>query len=148
MVGTLRFAHPTDSAVWHTLPRDGKSAEYFPQNHGGRVFHGTARRHASAAKKHALCRKKNCEIPAASSLPQDSPMQLMFSAARFGEPALSGSRSLGFHIAPRRGHSPHCLDMPCNCFNQFRILDQKRRLASSCGVSACSGALFRKLRRA
>jgi hypothetical protein len=50
MVGTLRFAHPTDyGLVWHkfkcivihglpTLPRDGELTEYFPQNRGGRVF--------------------------------------------------------------------------------------------------------------
>jgi hypothetical protein len=37
-----------------TLPRRGKSAEYFPQNHGNRVFHGTAPRHAFAAKKPGL----------------------------------------------------------------------------------------------
>jgi hypothetical protein len=68
MAGTLRFAHPTDSAgvsylsiVIHgppTLPCDGKSAEYFPQNHGGLAFHGTARRHASAAKKPRLAARK------------------------------------------------------------------------------------------
>jgi hypothetical protein len=32
--------------------------EYFPQNHGGRVFHGTARRHASAVKKPRLAARK------------------------------------------------------------------------------------------
>jgi hypothetical protein len=37
-----------------TLPRDGKLTEYFSQNHGGGVFRGTARRHASAAKKPRL----------------------------------------------------------------------------------------------
>jgi hypothetical protein len=155
LVGTLRLPtlrtqlarHKSKRIVIHglpTLPRRGKSAEYFPQNHGERVFHGTARRHAPAAKKYLLCRKKNCAESVAFSLPQDSHKQLMFGAARFGEPVLSASRGLGFHIAPRGGHSPHRLDMTCKCFNQLRILDQKRRLASSCGVSACSGALFRK----
>jgi hypothetical protein len=144
--------------VWHkfkrivihglpTLPRRGKSAEYLPQNHGGRVFRGTARRHASAAKKYLLCRKNNCAESGAFSLPQDSHIELMFGAARFREPALSASRSLGFHIVPRGGHSPKCLDMLCKCFNQLRILDQERQLASSCRVSACSGELFRKHRR-
>jgi hypothetical protein len=98
--------------VWHTftrivihglptLPRGGKSTEYFPQNHGGRVFDGTARRHVSAAKKYPLCRKKNSAESVAFSLPQDSHIELMFGAARFREPALSASRSLGFHITPR-----------------------------------------------
>jgi hypothetical protein len=41
-----------------TLPRRGKLTEYFPQNHGNRVFHGTARRHAFAAKKPRLAAKK------------------------------------------------------------------------------------------
>jgi hypothetical protein len=84
----------------------------------------------------------------ASSLPQDSQVQLMFGAARFGEPALSASRSLGFHIVPRRARPPHRLDNPRKCFNQRRILDQTKRRASSCGLSACSGALFRVSRRA
>jgi hypothetical protein len=59
-VGTLRFARPTDydSAGVATLPRDGELTEYFPQNHGGGVFHGTARRHASAAKKPRLAATK------------------------------------------------------------------------------------------
>jgi hypothetical protein len=37
----------------------------------------------------------------AFSLPHDSAVQLMFGAARFGEPAISVSRGLRFHIAPR-----------------------------------------------
>jgi hypothetical protein len=55
--------------VWHkfkrivihglpTLPRDGELTEYFPQNHGDRVFHGTAYRHVSAAKKPRLAARK------------------------------------------------------------------------------------------
>jgi hypothetical protein len=54
----------------------------------------------------------------------------MFSAARFGEPASSASRSFGFHIVPRRGHSPLRLDNPRKCFNQHRIFDPMRRLAA------------------
>jgi hypothetical protein len=122
--------------------------EYFPPNHGNSVFRGTARRHASAAKKYLLCRKKNCAKFVAFSLPQDSHIELMFGVARFGEPALSASRFSGFYIVPRGGHSPHRLDMPCKCFNQLRILDQERRLASLCSVSAYSGVPFRRDSRA
>jgi hypothetical protein len=57
--------------------------------------------------------RKNLVLPQeklrAFSLPQDSQVELMFGAARFGEPALSVSRSLGFYIVPRRGDSPHRL---------------------------------------
>jgi hypothetical protein len=49
----------------------------------------------------------------------------MFGAAGFGEPALSASRSLGFHITPRGGHSPHRLDNQRKCFDQRRILTQR-----------------------
>jgi hypothetical protein len=111
MVGTLRFAHPTDLTVSQTLPRRGKSAEYFPQNHGGRVFTGDTRRHASAAKKTRSAARKIAQIPAASSLPQDLPVQLMVGAARFGEPVLSTSRGLDFTSrragVVRRGASAH-----------------------------------------
>jgi hypothetical protein len=86
MVGTAQacaFAHPTDSTgvassngllstAPPTLPRDGKLTEYFPQKHGGRVFCGTARRHAFAAKKPRLAARKIAQIPVAFSLPQDS----------------------------------------------------------------------------
>jgi hypothetical protein len=73
-----------------TLPRRGKSAEYFPQNHGGRVFHATARRHAFAVKKPRLVARKIARIPVAFGSPQDFHIALMFGAALFGEPALSG----------------------------------------------------------
>jgi hypothetical protein len=66
----------------------------------------------------------------------------MFGAARFGEPALSVSRSLGFHIALRRRRSPQRLGTPHKCFNQQRIFDTTRRLAETCGLNACSGAVF------
>jgi hypothetical protein len=50
--------------------------------------------------------RKNLALPhgklRAFSSPQDSPVQLMFGAARFGEPALGASRGLRFHIGPRR----------------------------------------------
>jgi hypothetical protein len=72
----------------------------------------------------------------------------MFGAARFGEPALSASRGLGFHVASRGGHSPYRLGMPRKCFNQRRISYPARRLASLCDLNACRGALFRKQRRA
>jgi hypothetical protein len=78
-VGMLRFALPTDCAGGQkfkriaihglpTLPRDGKFAEYFPQNHGGRAFYGTARRHASAAKNLALPQEKNACLQFAARL--------------------------------------------------------------------------------
>jgi hypothetical protein len=51
-----------------TLPRRGKLTEYFPQNHGGRVFHGTARRHASAAKKPRLAVTKIARLQFAARL--------------------------------------------------------------------------------
>jgi hypothetical protein len=41
-----------------TLPPRGKSAETFPQNHGGRHFAGTARRRIIAAKKPCLAARK------------------------------------------------------------------------------------------
>lgn len=94
--------------------------------------------------------RKNLALPhekmVAFSLPQDPQVQLMFGAARFGEPALSASRSLEFHIAPRGGHSQHCLDNPRKCFNQRRILDAARRLAAPCDLNTCGGALFHKQR--
>jgi hypothetical protein len=84
------------SQAWPTLPRRGKFAEYFPPNHGGRVFHRTARRHAFAAKKPRLAARKIARTLAAFSLPQDSQVELMFGAACFCEPTLSASRSLDF----------------------------------------------------
>jgi hypothetical protein len=144
MVGTLRFAHSADSAASYTLPRDGELTEYFPQNHGGRVFRGSAGRHVFAAKNPALPHEK---LRAFSS-PQDSSAQLMFGTPRFGEPALSAARGLRFHIAPRRRRSPQRLGTPHKCFNQHRIFGATRRLAASCGLTACSGAVFRKQWRA
>jgi hypothetical protein len=98
----------------------------------------------SPRKNPALPHEKLC----AFSLPQDSSVQLMFGAARFGEPALSASRGLRFHIAPRRRRSPQRLGTPNKCFNQHRIFDTTRRLAAPCGLNACSGAVFRKQWRA
>jgi hypothetical protein len=96
--------------------------------------------------------RKNLVLPQgklrAFSLPHDSPVQLLFGAARFGEPALSVSGSLGFYVVPRRGDSPHRLDTPFKCFNQRLILRATRRRAVPCGVNACSRAVFRKQRRA
>jgi hypothetical protein len=122
--------------------------EYFPQNHGEPVFHGTARRHAFAAKKPGLAARKIARIPVAFSLPQDSWVELMFGAADFGEPASSASRSLGFHIALRRRGSPQRLGTLHKCFNQHRIFDTTRRRAAPCGLNVCSGAVFRKHRGA
>jgi hypothetical protein len=59
--------------------------------------------------------RKNLALPheklRAFSLPQDSPVQLMFGAARFGEPSLTASRSLDFASrradVVRRGASAH-----------------------------------------
>jgi hypothetical protein len=96
--------------------------------------------------------RKNPALPheklRAFSLPQDSRVEFMFGAARFREPALSVSRSLGFHLVPRRRRSPQRLGTPHKCFNQHRIFGTTGRLAAPCGVSACSGAVFRKHRRA
>jgi hypothetical protein len=92
--------------------------------------------------------RKSAQIPIAFSLPQDSQVELMFGAARFGELALNASRGLGFHSVPRRRHSPHRLGTPHKCFNQQRIFDTTRRLAAPCGLNACSGAVFHKHRRA
>jgi hypothetical protein len=96
--------------------------------------------------------RKNPALPheklRAFSLPQDLRVELMFGAARFGEPALSVSRGLGFHIAPRRRRSPQRLGTPRKCFNQHRILDATRCLAAPCGLNACSGGVFRTQRRA
>jgi hypothetical protein len=96
--------------------------------------------------------RKNPALPheklRAFSLPHDSRTQLMFGAARFGEPVLSFSRSLGFYIVPRRGDSPYRLDTPLKCFNQRLILDATRSFASPCGLNACGAAVFRKHRRA
>jgi hypothetical protein len=96
--------------------------------------------------------RKNLALPQeklrAFSLPQDLPVQLMFGAARFCEPVLTVSHSLGFYIVPRRGDSPHRLDTPLKCFNQRLILDATRSFAAPCGLNICSGAVFRKQRRA
>jgi hypothetical protein len=70
----------------------------------------------------------------------------MFGAARFGEPALSAARVLGFHIAPRRRRSPRRLGIPHKCFNQHWIFDATRHLAVLCGPRACNDAVFRKQR--
>jgi hypothetical protein len=93
-------------------------------------FDRVACRLAFAAKKPRLAARKIVRTLAAFSLPQDSSVQLMFGAVRFGEPALSASRGLGFHVAPRRGASPHRLENARKCFNQQRILRPPRRLAS------------------
>jgi hypothetical protein len=92
--------------------------------------------------------RKNLALPheklRAFSLPQDSRVELMFSAARFGEPALSAARRLRFHIVPRRRRLPQRLGTPHKCFNQHRIFDATRRLVTPCGLNACSDAAFRK----
>ena len=97
-------------------------------------------------------REKTSRLPheklRAFSLPQDLQVELMFGAARFGELVLSASRGLGFHVAPRRRHSPQRLGTPHKCFNQQRIFAATGRFAAPCGLNACSGAVFRKHRRA
>jgi hypothetical protein len=96
--------------------------------------------------------RKNLVLPQekllAFSLPQDSRVELMFGAARFGEPVLSVSRSLGFYIVPRRDDSPHRLDTPLKCFNQRLIFDATRSFVSLHGINTCSAAVFHKHRRA
>jgi hypothetical protein len=49
-------------------------------------------------EKTSPCRKEKLR---AFSLPQDARVQLMFGAARFGEPALSAARGLRFDTALR-----------------------------------------------
>jgi len=56
-------------------------------------FSPTARRHAFAVKKPPLAARKIARIPVAFSSPQELHIELMFGAARFGEPALRASRS-------------------------------------------------------
>jgi hypothetical protein len=99
-------------------------------------------------KKPRAAARKIARISGAFSSPQDFHIALMFGAVRFGEPALSGSRRVGFRIAPRRCGSPQRLGMPRKCFNQQRIFDTTKRLAAPSGLNACSGAVFRTHRRA
>jgi hypothetical protein len=88
-----------------------------------RVFHATARRHTFAVKKPSLAARKIARIPVAFGSPQDFHIALMFGAARFGEPALSGSGSVGFRIAPRRRRSPRRAGIRHKCLNQHWIFD-------------------------
>jgi hypothetical protein len=78
--------------------------------------------------------RKNLALPheklRAFSLPQDSSVQLMFGVARFGEPALSASRGLGFRTCRAEAVRRIALDTPRKCFNQHRIFETTRRLAS------------------
>jgi hypothetical protein len=66
--------------------------EYYPQNHGAPVFGELL------AAMHPP--RKNLVLPQqklrAFSLPQDSHVELMFEAARFGEQASSASRNITF----------------------------------------------------
>jgi hypothetical protein len=80
------------------------------------LLHGAGRRPAFAVKKPRLAARKIARIPVAFGSPQDFHIALMFGAARFAEPALSGSRGVGFRFAPRRrrwlqrlGHTPQVL---------------------------------------
>jgi hypothetical protein len=108
--------------------------EYFPQNHGNRVFRGAARRHAFAAKRPRVAARKIARIPVAFSSPQEFHIELMFGAARFGEPGLSGSGSVGFRVAPRRRRWLQSLGTPRKCFNQHRIFDATGPPAAPCGA--------------
>jgi hypothetical protein len=96
--------------------------------------------------------RKNLVLPQekllAFSLPQHSHVELMFGAARFDEPALSVSHSLGFYMLPRRGDFPHRRGTPLKCFNQRLILDATKSFVAPCSLSACSGAVFRTHRLA
>jgi hypothetical protein len=119
MVGTLRFVHPTDSAGVAYLTARWRIDGIFSAESWRRRFsrNGSSPR-IRREKNIRLAARKIARIPVAFSLPQDSLVELMFGAARFGEPALSTSRGLGFHIVPRVGRSPHRLDNPRKCFNQ------------------------------
>ena len=152
-----RFALPTlrTPLVWHklkwivihgplTLPRRGKSGEFFPQNHGGRVFYGTARRHASAAKKTHLAARKIACLQFAARLAGAVNVR----RGSFWRTGFKRLMQLGISHRAARRHSPQRPGMPRKCFNQQRIFDTTRRLAAPCGLSACSGAVFRKHRRA
>jgi hypothetical protein len=96
-------------------------------------------------EKTSPCRNENY---AAFSLPHDLPVQLMSGAARFGEPATSVSRDLRFHIALRAVIRRIGPGMLRKCFNQQRIFGATRCLTAPCSLSTCSGAVFRKHRRA
>jgi hypothetical protein len=75
-------------------------------------------------EKASSCRKKIRANSAASSLPQDCLMQLMFGAARFWRPGLSASRSKGFRVTSRGIHSAPRRPMLHKCFQQrwiFRL---------------------------
>jgi hypothetical protein len=72
-------------------------------------------------KKPRLAARKIARIPVAFGSPQDFHIALMFGAARFAEPALSGSGSAGFPIAPRRPRWPRRAGTRHKCFNQHRI---------------------------
>jgi hypothetical protein len=99
-------------------------------------------------KKPRAAARKIARIPVAFSSPQDFHIELMFGAARFVEPALSCSGSVGFCIAPRRRRWLQRLGTPRKCFNQHRIFDATGPRAAPCGINACSGALFRGQSRA
>jgi hypothetical protein len=99
-------------------------------------------------KKPRAAARKIARIPVAFSSPQELLIALMFGAARFGEPALSGSGRVRFRIAPRRRRWLQRLGTLRKCFNQHRILDATRPPAAPCGLNACSGAVFRTHRRA
>jgi hypothetical protein len=99
-------------------------------------------------KKPGLAARKIARIPLAFGSPQDFHIALMFGAARFGEPELSGSRRVGFRIAPRRPRSPRRAGTRHKWFNRHRIFDATRTLAAPCGLNACSGAGFRGQSRA
>jgi len=127
-----------------TLPRDGKSAEYFSRNRGERVFHGSARRHAFAVKKPRLAARKIACLQFAARLA---------SAVNVRRGAFWRT---GFKLLTRLGISHRAaptsfaarFGTPHKCFNQHRIFDTTRRRAAPCGLNACSGAVFRKHRRA
>jgi hypothetical protein len=95
-------------------------------------------------KKPRLAARKIARIPVAFGSPQELHIALMFGAARFGEPALSGSGRVGFRVAPRRLRSLRRSGTPRKCFNQHRILDATGRRAAPCGINARSGAVFRE----
>jgi hypothetical protein len=96
-------AHPTNSSsLVTTLPPRGKSAEIFLLIHGSRVYSRPPR---VQREKHAALPQEKLHQHFASSLPQDSSVQLMFGAARFDDLALSASRSFGFRARLRGGRA-------------------------------------------
>jgi hypothetical protein len=81
-------------------------------------------------KKPRLAARKIARNPAAFGLPQDSHPELMFGAARFGEPASSISRGLDFTSHRDDIVRRSALGTPRKCFYRHRIFGTTGRRAA------------------